>query len=367
MNMKIATKSYVHLRLTDNSFINDLSIIAVQFKTTSNQSDFVFNTVDFDKFADFNPADFNIFFDLLLELEVESKSKVFYALEYNDKGIVLIQNFHDSLRLQSKIDSDELATALQYIAEDNDFSYLEKKLLPLNTKPVLDQITADNDLPTLEYYLQKYNSEIKRVYYPGAGMDFSPLQLFGRHIKGVELFFTDYMSIEELSEVIDRLENNINTSVLAPQDFNQDCWEDFWPTNVNRDEMMGHEPAEAWGKKFEFQSKNLDCTLTYLGTEGVQTAKILCENELAPDVLVLQDHGGSTNYALFSDENSFLHQAMQNCLPKYILMDPTEAENTKIWPEYEQVTQVYLPKAYESLPQNRNPRALFKKEERTKS
>lgn len=299
---------------------------------------------------------------MLSELKVESKQDFFYVLEYNDKGIDLTQDFHDSLQLQSKIDSDELARALHYIAEDNDFSYLEKMLLPLDTKPIpLDQITSDNDLPTLEYYLQKHNSEIKRVYYPGAGLDFSPLQLFGRHIKGVELFFTDYMSIEELNKIIESLESNINTSVLAPQDFNQESWEDFWPTNVNRDEMMGHDPAEAWGKKFEFQSINLDCTLTYLGTEGVQTAKILCENQLAPDVLVLQDHGGSTNYTLFSGENSYLHQVMKNSLPKYILMDPSGAEDTQIWLGYVQVTQVYCPKVHESLPQNRNPRALFKK------
>lgn len=359
--MKIAIKSKKSFRDNGSSQVNELIFCAVQFDDTD-QVDFVFNTVDFDKRANFNPADFDTFFDLLSELGVKSKYDFFYVVEYNDKGIVLTQDFQDSLPLQSKIDSDELARALHYIAEDNDFSYLEKMLLPLDTKPIpLDQITSDNDLPTLESYLQKHNLEIKRVYYPGAGLDFSPLQLFGRHIKGVELFFTDYMSIEELNNVIERLENNINTSVLAPQDFNQESWEDFWPTNVARDEMMGHDPAEAWGKKFEFQSKNLDCTLTYLGTEGVQTAKILYENQLTPDVLVLQDHGGCTNYALFSGENSFLHQVIKNSLPKYILMDPTGAEETKIWPGYEQVTQACLPKVYESLSQNRNPRALFKR------
>jgi len=356
----MAIKSNVHFRITGNSFIDDLTITAVQFKATSNQSDFLFNTVDFDKYKEFNPSDYMTFTDVY-DFSVQLNTGFFYVLEYNQQGVVITQDFHDSLPLQYKIDSDELARALDFIAEDNDFSYLEKMLLPLNTKPILNQITTDNDLPTLESYLQKHNSKIKRVYYPGAGLDFSPFQLFGKHIKGVELFFTDYMSNEELNEVFDRLKNNINTSILAPQDFNQECWEDFWPTNVAREEIMGHEPADAWGKKFEFQSKDLDCTLTYLGTEGVQTAKILYENQLALDVLVLQDHSGCTNYALFSGKNSFLYQVMKYSLPKYILMDPTEAENTKIWPGYEQVTQVYFPKVYESLPQNRNPRALFKK------
>lgn len=360
MNMKMAIKSNVHFRITGSSFINDLTITAVQFKATSNQSDFVFNTVDFDKYKDFNPSDYMTFTDVY-DFSVQLNTGFFYVLEYNQQGVVITQDFHDSLPLQYKIDSDELARALDFIAEDNDSSYLEKMLLALNTKPILNQITSDNDLPTLESYLQKHNSKIKRVYYPGAGMDFSPLQLFGKHIKGVDVYYTDYTYIPEIDRVIERLENSIEASILSPQDFNQDCWEDFWPTNVAREQMMGREPADAWGKKFEFQSKDLDCTLTYLGTEGVQTAKILCENELAPDVLVLQDHSGCTNYALFSGKNSFLYQVMQNGLPQYILMDPTEAENTKIWTEYEQVTQVYLPKVHESLPQNRNPRALFKK------
>jgi hypothetical protein len=124
--------------------------------------------------------------------------------------------------------------------------------------------------------------------------------------------------------------------------------------------MMGRDPREAWGRKFEFYSKELNCTLTYLGTEGVQTAKVLCDNELAPDVLVLQDHGYGGNYASFGGENCFLHQAMQECLPKYILMDPEEPNNP-LWLGYEQVTQTYLPEAYESLPQNRNARALFRR------
>jgi hypothetical protein len=361
--MKIAIKSKRPFRDNGPSQVDELLFCAILFDDTD-QVDFVFNTVDFDKHANFNPVDFDTFCDLLFELGVKSKNDFFYVLEYNEKGIVLTQDFHDSLPLQSKIDSDELARALQYIAEEKDFSYLKKMLLPLDTKPIpLDQITSDNNLPTLKNYLQKHSSEIKRVYYPGAGLDFSPLQLFGRYIKNLDCYFADYNTVEftELLLVLDRLENNINTSVLAPQDFNQESWDNFWPTNVARDEMMGHDPAESWGKKFEFQSKNLDCTLTYLGTEGVQTTKILCENQLTFDVLVLQDHGGSTNYALFSGENSFLHQVMKNNLPKYILMDPTGAEDTQIWPGYEQVTQAYLPKVYESLSQNRNPRALFKR------
>jgi hypothetical protein len=135
-----------------------------------------------------------------------------------------------------------LARALDYIAEDKDYSHLDRTLISVDSKGnAAAQVLANNALPTLEDYLQQYGSEMNRVYYPGAGMDFSPLQLFGKFNKGVDLYFTDYMSIPELYAILERLENSVNTSILTPDDFNQESWEDFWPTNIDRTEMMGHE------------------------------------------------------------------------------------------------------------------------------
>ena len=362
--MKIAIKPHINFRQTQCYPFDKLSVIVIQFEEDGDPTDFIFNTIDYNVVEYFIPSDYDTVIDLTNNLDVDFEHDYFYVIEKNEKGLVLTQESHDSLQIKYKIDPDDLASALQNIAEDKDYSYLERMLIPVaSTENAAAQVSSNNALPTLEDYLQKHGSEIKRVYYPGASMDFSPLQLFGRHIKGLDCYFTDYntTAFPELLAVIERLENSVNTSILTPQDFNQESWGDFWPTNIDRTEMMGHEPSEAWARKFEFQSNDLDCTLTYMGTEGVQTARILCENHLAPDVLVLQDHGGCTNYALFGGANSFLHQAMKHSLPKYILMDPTGAEDTQIWPGYEQVTQAYMPKAYESLPQNRNLRVLFKK------
>jgi hypothetical protein len=360
--MRVAIKPHINFRQTKLYPFDELSVVVIQFEEDGAPIDFIFNTIDYEVVKDFKPSDYDTFIDLTYDLGVDFKYDYFYVIEKNEKGLVLTQESHDSLQIKYKIDSDELARALDYIAKTNDFSYLESMLIPVDSiANVTAQATLNNELPTLEDYLQKHGSEMKRVYYPGAGMDFSPLQLFGTLNKGVDLYFTDYMSIPELCTVLKRLEKSVKTSIVTPKDFNQESWEDFWPTNIDRAEMMGHDPSEAWGRKFEFHNKNLDCTLTYLGTEGVQTVRILCENHLAPDVLVLQDHGCGGNYALFGGENSFLHQAMKHCLPKYILMDPTVAGNTIMWPDFEQVTQAYIPKAYESLPQNRNSRALFKR------
>jgi hypothetical protein len=332
----------------------------VHFNSEGNNSDFIFNTIDFYSDVAYNPDE--EFIDLLYSVaHMPELNCDFYVLEYNAQGITFAPKECETCQPKFKIETLAFGKALLTIHQTNDFAFLEEHLVPLAYPTSSKQDTIGSDhLPSIENYLQKHSEEIKRVYYPGAGLDFSPLQLFGRYIEGVDVYYTDYMSIPEIDKVIKRLEGSINTHILTPQDFMQENWVDFWPKYMSWTEMMGRDPKDAWGRKFEFHSKELNCTLTYLGTEGVQTAKVLCHNGLAPDVLVLQDHGYGGNYASFGGENSFLHQAMQHCLPKYILMDPKE-RNNPLWPGYEQVTQVYLPEAYMSLPQNRNARALFKK------
>jgi hypothetical protein len=98
-----------------------------------------------------------------------------------------------------------------------------------------------------------------------------------------------------------------------------------------------------------------------LGTEGVLTAAILIENNIIPDVLVLQDHGYCTNYDLFSGPNSPIYQVMEDNLPNYILIDTTEAGNTVPWQNYVQVTKSYQPPIFMSLSQHQDPKALFKR------
>ena len=356
--MKIAIKIKINLRNTDQYSIDELSVAVIQFNSEGNSADFVFDTIGFDAKVVYKP---HPEFDILLMDYVELAGEDYYVLDYSAKQMIIAFEQCDALQPKYKIDYMELDKALLIIYQSNDFTFLEEHLVPLayptSSKP--DTIGSDH-LPTIENYLQKHSVEIRRVYYPGAAIDFSPFQLFGKFIDGVDVYYTDYMSIPEIDKVIKRLEGSINTCVLTPQDFMQENWVDFWPKYMSWTEMMGRDPKDAWGRKFEFHSKELNCTLTYLGTEGVQTAKVLCHNGLAPDVLVLQDHGYGGNYASFGGENSFLHQAMQHCLPKYILMDPKE-RNNPLWPGYEQVTQVYLPEGYVSLPQNGNSRALFMK------
>jgi hypothetical protein len=183
--MKIAIKPHINFRQTQLYPFDELSVIVIQFEEDRDPIDFIFNTIDYKVVEDFKPSDYDTFTDLTSDLGVDFKHDDFYVIEKSEKGLVLTQEFHDSLQIKYKIDSEELARALDYIAENNDFSYLESMLIPFDlTGNAAAQVSSNNALPKLVDYLQQCSSEMKRVCYPGVGMDFSPLQIFGRYKQG---------------------------------------------------------------------------------------------------------------------------------------------------------------------------------------
>lgn len=357
--MKIAIKKEINFKNTDVYPLDELTLVYVQFKTKENNSSFYFDTIDYDHDVPYDPNT-----DLLSDYCDIVGDIYYYVLEYNRNGIVFTFENCQLMNPLYKVEIMELGRALEFIYSQNNFEYLENEaLISLGTNAKIPKSNPEvQHLPSLENYLKENVKDFKTIYYPGAGMDFSPLQLFGNRIKDVNVFYSDYMVLPELTKMIERLEQNIeNVSMLSPEDFNQQSWEDFWPDNPDARQEDYKDPAKAWGKRIVFKDDQLNCTLIYLGTEGVRTASILQQNNISIDVLVLQDHGGSTNYELFSSNDSSLHKVMQSNLPRYILMDPTGAEDTELWRGYKQVTQPHTPKIYESLPQNKKPRALFKR------
>lgn len=237
---------------------------------------------------------------------------------------------------------DEFDRSINFIAEYNDFSYLENEALIPTGLTLEFNVENDTDLPSLTDYVSSHVEEFKTIYYPGAGLDFSPLQLCGIFPNDPVIYFTDYMRIPELERIIQRLDNGLeNWEELFPENFNKFSWDDFWPTNPLAWDEEYHHPKHGWGRKYQFSWEDKNCTFCYLGTEGVQTPAILLGNNIILDVLVLQDHGYSSNYDLFSGPNSPLYQVMKENLPKYILVDTTGAGNTAPLPNYVQVTKPY--------------------------
>jgi hypothetical protein len=360
--MKIAIKRNKRVRIEEAHQPREINIIYVHFPGSERNDNFYFNTIDYDRVLDYNPNDY--FFD-----QISIYSSTFYVIHLDKRFLVLVpQESFSALRSIAlnmpiwQVDPDEFNRALNFIAEDNDFSYLNNEaLIPTDLTLKINEENS-TDLPSLTDYVSSHLEEFKTIYYPGAGLDFSPLQLFGLCQNDPVIYFTDYMRIPELERIIQRLDKGLESwKELFPENFNKSSWDDFWPTNSLAWNEEYHHPRLGWGRKYQFSWEDKNCTFCYLGTEGVQTAAILIENNIIPDVLVLQDHGYSTNYDLFSGPNSPLYQVMKDNIPNYILIDTSRAGNTVPWPNYVQVTKTYQPPVFMSLSQNQDRRALFKR------
>lgn len=360
--MKIAIKRNKRVRIGEIHHPREIDIIYVHFPGSQWNDNFHFNTIDYDSALIYDPNDY--FFD-----QISIYSSSFYILHLDEKFLVLVpeESLADlnTIALNSptwQVYPDEFDRAINIIGEYNDFSYLKNEALIPTGLTWGSNEENNTDLPSLKDYVSSHVEEFKTIYYPGAGLDFSPLQLFGVFPNDPVIYFTDYMRIPELERIIHRLDNGLeNWEELFPEKFNKSSWEDFWPGNPLAWNEEYHHPKHGWGRKYQFSWEDKNCTFCYLGTEGVQTAAILLENNIIPNVLVLQDNGGCTNYNLFSGQNSPLYQVMKNHLPKYILVDTSGAGNTAPWPNYVQVTKTYQPSVFMSLSQNQDPRALFKR------
>jgi hypothetical protein len=253
-------------------------------------------------------------------------------------------------------------------------NYLEE------TEGSVCEIDSSTDgLPSISDYIAQQPDAFELIYYPGAGQDFSPLQLFGNHALVKGIYFSDYANNQDslginesnVTDVRDRLDlRGEKVIVLNPEDFNRGQWADFWPQASDlweRKEQAfeaDRHPDDAWGRKLAFnhpQKHEHTLDFYYLGTEGIKTVEVLIENGVVPDVLVLQDHDCGGGWSVFGGADSPLDQVMRHHLPKYILAEPNST--TVMWPGYEQVTRAYNPPLHAAGAQHRNARALFKRKQ----
>jgi hypothetical protein len=204
----------------------------LHFPGSERNDNFYFNTIDYDRELDYNPNDY--FFD-----QIEIYSSSFYVIHLIKKFLVLVpeESFVALNRAILKTPTwqvfpDEFDRAINFIAEDNDYSYLKNEAL-ISTSMTLEINEEDNtDLPSLIEYFSSHLEEFKTIYYPGAGLDFSPMQLFGLFQNDPKIYFSDFMRIPELDRIIQRLDNRLeNWEELYPENFNKTSWDDFWPTN----------------------------------------------------------------------------------------------------------------------------------------
>ena len=247
--MTIAIKRNKRVRIAEGYQPIEINIIYVHFPVAEQNDYFYFNTIDYDRVLDYNPSDY--FFD-----QVNIYSSSFYVIHLDEKLLVLVpeESFAALKTIALKrptwqVFPDEFDRAINFIAEYNDYSYLKNEAL-IPTDLTLEINKENNtDLPSLTDFVSSHLEEFKTIYYPGAGLDFSPLQLFGLFQNDPVIYFTDYMRIPELEKIIQRLDQSLgNWEELFPENFNKSSWDDFWPTNSLDWNEEYHHPRLGWIK-----------------------------------------------------------------------------------------------------------------------
>lgn len=356
--MKVFIKS---LNLCDSSHNNySVNVIKVYFQAPKHANSFLFETIDYpiDKIFDSTFLSHKSEEDLL-EIVIKYIYDNVNIIHYSQDKIFFSSYSNSKIVSDQTIDIFYLCRGIDILLYKGDDSFLIQHLksaypVPISVEPV------NCKLPSLKQYIQDNQSEFKVIYYPGAGFDFSPLQIFGTYGSPDHIYFVDF-NPDLNKDILERFVNRSNAVYdIFPEDFNKNSWEYFWRYDLE----MPYEYAQFFnysqGKKVFFprnSEEDSEFIFYYLQTEGIQTASVLLENNIFPDVIVLQDHG----FTMFSGSNSRFYLAMLAHLPKYILINPNESGSTEIWPGYIQVTNSYVPDIHESIPQNQTPRALFKK------
>lgn len=191
---------------------------------------------------------------------------------------------------------------------------------------------------TIQEYLE-HQSQIRKIstlYYPGAGKDFKTLSFIAENTPLESAFFADYT--REFRGTADTLQEAMpdwvveNSAELGPDFLKQNTWSAFWhnlssatkfanPTNayITKYQLL-HQPS---GKKIDFY---------YFGTEGIKTYQLLLENDITPDMLVLQDHGFGANWDKFGGSSKL--SSVQSSRSPILFI----GENTEPWPGYEKRT-----------------------------
>jgi hypothetical protein len=194
-------------------------------------------------------------------------------------------------------------------------------------------------------YLETNPDVGKVLYYPGSGTDFEMMKIFIESSTINEVYYADYMDNVNIDQALGALGGEwdvINESVLIPLNFHKKSWADFWYDNVVSTKFSG--PHHAHGIRITLQKNKTGKIVTfyYLKTEGIGTYKVLLENEIRPDVIILQDHGfgcqwagasfgynGDVQTSLYGTSKAFHH------FPKYLFV----GVNTSVWQGYYMLTE----------------------------
>ena len=204
----------------------------------------------------------------------------------------------------------------------------------------------------------KLTSNLKTLYYPGAGFDFSTLKYFMENSTVKKYYYCDYMNFDITPE---RLLEEINMyfhlsdyrvihiANLRPNYFGKNEWPEFWHKEAP---MFGGQIDNSFAAMFKIKKGNKTWDLIYFGTEAIQTYEVLIQNNIKLDVVVTQDHGLGglwTNFCKGSKLEKISHY--YNQIPKFMLV----GIDYEAWDGFENIS-----KPFGNFGLHQQKRAIFK-------
>jgi hypothetical protein len=209
------------------------------------------------------------------------------------------------------------------------------------------------------------------LYYPGAYLDTGPLELLSRSRSAsvyepfdsfaTAIYVDIYITEELILQLVDRIKRIFQISkaiscLLQPKDFGCLSAKEFYPhpddpffkSEPNYANHYQPDLEEFFGVKILFP--DIGFALIYLKAEGIQAYRALLKAKVAPNIVVLQDHGVfGFQHATFY-RGSLLNKAAKP-LPQYLYIDVAGDP----WDGYERVSQSYVDRGQD----HRQARCLY--------
>ena len=175
-----------------------------------------------------------------------------------------------------------------------------------------------------------FNSNIKRVFYPGAFSDFETLDFYLNYTEVSEVFFCDYWAKNDWNEVEANFQIILGREVKLrkiadyyPEKFGLKTWSEFWHPECNLNEYIDN---YSFVSEYSIKKHKREIKFYYFGTEAIKTYEILLNLKIKMDIVVCQDHGLGGFWTTFC-EGSLLHiiAEQRKLLPDFLMVGCDQA------------------------------------------
>ncbi len=188
------------------------------------------------------------------------------------------------------------------------------------------------------------NYNIRTLYYPGAGKDFSTIKYFIQNSSIEKFYYCDYLNRDFRPEnILEELKHQLpaykisEVAELKPAYFNQSSWSDYWCTESDGQTFSGRK-ENSFISLFRIASLDKIYELYYFGTEAIETYRILVENQINIDLVITQDHGLGCLWTTFC-KGSYLEAIarVHNKMPQYLLV----GTHQPAWEGYDKISNPF--------------------------